>query len=641
MSTGSTSSIAASTVNGTTRVPGLVSGIDVESIVEQSMMAERARKYNPLQQKEQLAEWRQDAYRDITSDIQDFGSEYFSTTGSNSLLVQSNYQRYNVSSDNSAVSASYSSDASPGTHQVEVEQLATAATLTSSNSISKEVSAAQPADYAALNGKSFVVTLDGTARTVNLTGVTDASSLQQAIDAAVGQGKLVAATDANGCLTITAAEGSGVQTISLSNPSSGNGGLASLGFTADAVVSNRLDTNDTLEKVAGQLGEDYSGAFQFNADGEINLSINGVEFTFDKSDTLDSMMKEINSSKAGASMKYDELSGKLTLTAKETGAGNTLTVTETGSTFASTLLSVSTAGQDALVTIDGQSLTRSSNTFTVDGVNYTLNAVTEEDESATISLQMDSDAVYDMISSFVEDYNKLIDTVSSKLSEDYDRDYPPLTDDQKAEMSDDEIAQWEQKAKTGLLENDSTLDDFLNDMRSALIDPISGSSTTIFDLGFDTGSWEDEGKLIVDESALRSAIEQDPDKVMNLFAKSSSSYPGTTTVRTLDAGELSVRYQQEGIAYRFYDTLQKYTSTIRDNDGQKGLLLEMAGIENDASDTDNTLSKQIAQYEEQIDNEQERLDDYEDSLYNQYSQLETYINNMNTQLTALQSYLSS
>lgn len=625
------SSVTSTTVNGTTRITGLASGLDVDSIVTQLMSAEKT-KLNKLQQKQQLAEWRQESYRTIITAAQEFTSKYFNTTSSSSLLSANTFIKYSVTSSSSAISASASSSASAGNHTVQVSRLATAATLTSSSSISKDVQGSAAADYSSLSGKSITLAVDGTTRTVSLSNVTDADSLQTAIDEAVGTGKLTVGTTTDGYLSITAAANSGVQKITISAPSSGTSGLTSLGFGSGATLSNRVTTTSTLETI---FGDDA-----FNSDGQIELTINGTSFTFDKSDTLSAMMSEINSSSnAGATMKYDELSGKLTLTANETGAGNTLAVTEgDGSSFLSSFLNTVTAGVDAQVTIDGQVLTRGSNKVTVDGVTYTFSQTT--DEAATVSLTQDTDAIYDTISSFVEDYNALISSIHSALDETYDSDYPPLTDDQKEDMTDEEIEKWEKKAKVGLLANDSTLKTMLSSLRSSLIDSVPGQSVTIFTIGISTGTYDEQGKLYIDETKLKAAIESDPEGISNLFTQQSSSYAGTTSVRSLNNSQLSTRYKEEGLAYRFYDILQTNISTIRDNNGNKGLLLEKAGTENDASETSNTLTTLIDKYQEEIDKEQDRLDAKQDSLYTKYSALETYINKMNTQLSALSSYLS-
>ena len=742
----SSSSISTSTVNGTTRLTGLSSGIDVDGIVEQLTTAEKAKKLNKLQQKVQTAEWKQEAYRSIITDMQDFSSKYFDTTSSSSIMTASNFLKYSSSSSESAVSVTAASTSSAGSHTVSVSQLATKATLTSDGNVSKNVQGSTTADYNTLTDESFVMTLDGTAYTVDLDSVSSLTTLQTAIDNAVGSGKVTVSTNTSGYLEITATD-PGVQKIIVSATSKSDNGLTDLGFGTGAVLSNRLDTSATLETIASQLNS--STALTYNGDGEIELTINGTTKSFDKTDTLADMMSEINKADLGVTMAYNSITGELTMTADKTGAGNSLVVKDSGSSnFAALLLTESTAGKDALLTVDGQALTRSTNSVTVDGVTYTLNQVTTTtasnttatvsttgntagyansnvnvssgltagnytltvtgtsgaynvtlsdgtntytsttsatdgsatfttssgtvtltaptalstgsttftvasnttttDDPATITVSQDTDGVYDLISNFVDAYNTLIDTLNTAVDENADSDYPPLTDDEKADMSDDEITAWEKKAKVGLLENDSTLQSVLSDMRSALIDSVSGLTTSLSSIGITSGTYDEKGTLYIDEDTLKSAIASDPEAVMDLFTQqatsktsSGTSLSGTTVVRTLSSKELSTRYKEEGIGYRFYDILQKNISTIRDSAGNKGTLLVEAGTEEDASDTNNTLTKLINKYNDEIDDEEDRLDDYEDRMYDKYSQLETYINSMNSQLSSLTSLTSS
>ncbi|MBP1763309.1 MAG: flagellar hook-associated 2 protein [Firmicutes bacterium] len=644
MSTSSSGTISTTTVNGTTRLTGLSSGIDVDGIVEQLMTAEKTKKLNKLQQKLQTAEWKQEAYRSIISDLQDFSSTYFDVTSSSSIMKASNFLKYAATSSDSAVSVTAASTASAGSHTVAVSQLAAKATYTSGSSVSKEVQGSSAADYSALSGESFLMTLDGTDYPVDLDDVTDADSLQTAIDTAVGSDKITVGTTSDGYLTFTAAD-TGVQAISVSDPDSEISGLSDLGFGTDAILSNRLDMSDTLATIAGQLTS--ANALAFTSSGEIELTINGTAMTFDQDETLADMMSAINKSGLGVTMTYNSLTGELAMTADTTGAGNTLAVADSGtSNFASALLGTYTAGKDAKLTIDGQSLTRSTNSVTIDGVTYALNQVTTDDAAVTVT--QDTDGVYDLISNFVDAYNTLIETMNTAVDENTDSDYPPLTDDQKEEMTDDEITAWETKAKVGLLESDSTIEDVLSDMRTALIDSVSGLTTSLSDIGITSGTYDEEGTLYIDEDTLTAAIASDPQMVMNLFtqqatSKSSdgTSLSGTTVVRSLSSKDLSTRYKEEGIGYRFYDILQKYISTIRDSSGNKGTLMEISGAEDDATETDNTLTDEINKYEDEISDEEDRLDDYEEKLYNKYTELETYISTMNSQLSALSSLTSS
>ncbi|WP_094606096.1 hypothetical protein SPSIL_007660 [Sporomusa silvacetica DSM 10669] len=747
----SSSSITTSTVNGVTRITGLASGIDVDGIVESLVSAEKAKKLNKLEQKVQTAEWKQEAYQSIITDVTDFADTYFSTTGSSSIMKASNFLQYAATSDDDVVTVSAASTASAGSHTVSVSQLATEATYSSSASVSKEVQGSAAATYSSLTDESFVITLDGTDYTVDLDSVTGVDSLQTAIDDAVGSTtKVTVSTNSSGYLEITAQDDSGVQAITISATSTTDSGLSEL-FGSDPVLSNRLDTSDTLAVISTQLNT----ALTFDTDGQFAITINGTTTEFDKSTTLATMISTINSADLGATLAYDSLTGELTLTADATGAGSTLTAADSTGNFVSTLLNVETDGTDAIITIDDVKMTRSTNSVTVDGVTYTATALTgtattttsatvsstsntagyssittgsgvstgdytvsvaqnadgvtwditltypdnstetvtgstdgsatfgsgtdaitlaapttvtagtttaftvtstttfTNDDPATVTVTQDSDSIYDLISNFADAYNELIATINDAIDEDADSDYPPLTDEEKEDMTDDEITAWEAKAKVGLLESDSTLEDLLSDLRTALYDSVSGSSITLADLGITTSSdYSDQGTLEIDEDTLTAAITSDPEAIMELFTQTATSTATTSSVSgkslgnnsilySINATDLNTRYEEEGIAYRFFDILEQNISTSTFSSGSEGALLEIAGIDGDTSETDNTLTSLIEKYEDEISEEEDRIDDYEDTMYDKYTTLETYISTMNSQLSAISSLTSS
>jgi len=752
----SSSSITTSTVNGVTRITGLASGIDVDGIVESLVSAEKAKKLNKLEQEVQTAEWQQEAYQSIITDVTDFADTYFSTTGSSSIMKASNFLQYDATSDDEdAVTVSAASTASTGSHTVSISQLATEATYSSSTSVSKEVQGSAAANYSSLTDESFVITLDDTSYTIDLDSVTDIDSLQTAIDDAVGSTtKVTVSTNSSGYLEITAQDNSGVQAITIEATSTSDSGLSELFGTAP-ILSNRLSTSDTLATISDQLNT----ALTFDSSGECQITINGTTITLDEDDTLAEVIEAVADADVGATLSYDSLTGELTLTADDTGAGSTLTVADgTTGNFVSTLLDDETAGTDAIITIDDVTLTRSSNSVTVDGVTYTANALTgtatttasatvvsdsntagydtittgasatdgtytvsvavssgtytytltdssgntlstatstdgtsavsfldsagativtlgalttaptdgtsttfkvgttvtlTDDDPATVTVTQDSDSIYDLISNFVDAYNELIETINAAIDEDADSDYPPLTDEEKAEMDDDEITAWEAKAKVGLLESDSTLENLLSDLRTALYDSISDSSITLTDLGITTSSdYSDQGTLEIDEDTLTALIASDPEAIMELFTQTATSTATTSSVSgkslgnnsilySINATDLETRYEEEGIAYRFFDILEQNIGTTTFSSGNKGALLEIAGIDSDTSETDNTLTSLIEKYEDEISEEEDRIDDYEDTMYDKYTTLETYISTMNSQLSAITSLTSS
>ena len=619
MATTSSGAVTTSTVNGTSRITGLSSGLDVDSIVKGLMDAEKVKLYK-MEQQEDLLTWRQEAYRNTMGTMNTFSSTYLDSLSTTSITKQGNFLQYDAeSSDTAYVTASAGATAKVGSHTLAVSQLATARTLSNGSAISKGVQGSAAPTYGFTSGTTWNMYVDEKSYSIDLSSVTDMTSLQTAIDKAVGSGKVTVGTN-SGCLTLTSAD-AGVQYISVETQNL-------LGFTSSGVLANRITTGQTLSNINSSL----TSQFSFNSSDEISFTINGKSFTFDKDDTLSAVMSTVNKSDAGVTMTYDSMKDKLVLTSKTMGAGATLTASDnsSGGSFISTLLNTNTAGKDAKLTLDGQALTRNGNTVTVDGVTYTLNKETTSD--ITIGVTQNSDATLDVVTKFVNAYNTLIDTIRGKLTEKYSRDYQPLTDAQKSSMSASDITAWEVKAKTGLLQRDEMLQSFLDELRSAFMVSVPGVSQTLKTIWITSSSYTDYGKLTIDEATLKEAIKTDPEGVMNLFSQKSTTY-NTSAVRSLSGSEQAVRYKEEGYGMRFYDIFQKYVGTSRDSAGNKGLLVEKAGLANDASVSDNSLSDQLEDMKERITNEEKRLSLVQTRYYTEYTNMETYLNKLTTQMS--------
>ncbi len=620
--TGSTSS---------NRITGMVSGLDVDELVASAMEAEMY-EYNKVYQDKQLAEWRSEAYQSVISSVSDFEDTYFNYLNSDTnMLSASTFDVIQATSSSSAVSVSASENALVGSHSVLVSQLATSAQYASDSSISQSIQGSEAADFTDLEG-SLIIDVDGVEREVDLSDVDSIDALQTAIDDAVGSGKIEVSLDADGYLQMETASGSGVTEIDISETDEST--LTQLGFGEGSVLSNRISGDMTLSEMQSYMNT----AFEFNSSGEVEFSINGVEFAFDEDTSLDEMIDEINSSSdAGVTVTYKNSTGAFVITSDSTGAGETLSFSEDESTFLSALSLSYTEGTDAVVEIDGETYVRSENTFTLDEITYTLSDVTESAE--TVSVEKNTDGAYDAIVGFVDAYNSLIDSLNSLISEEYDSDYPPLTEEQKSEMSDDEIESWESIAKTGVLEDDEYIEDLLDEMRLALYESVEGLDISLPDIGISTDDYTDKGKLVIDEDVLKEALEEDTDAVISLFTQSSETYPGTTTGRDLSSSESQVRYREEGLMYRLYDAIEDKVSLSRDSNGNKGSLIELAGAEGDSSETDNILYEEIEEYSETLVDLEEWLVEKEEELYDDYTTMETYLSQMNAELEALSSML--
>ncbi|MCI1477734.1 MAG: flagellar filament capping protein FliD [Clostridium beijerinckii] len=259
-----------------------------------------------------------------------------------------------------------------------------------------------------------------------------------------------------------------------------------------------------------------------------------------------------------------------------------------------------------------------SNTTTIDGVQFTFSGKTTSD--ATLVGKLDTSDLKNKIVSFVNDYNTLLQSINTKIYEKRDKSYMPLTDDQKASMTDDQIKKWETKAQTGLLRKDSYLESLTSSMKSAMR-TMSDSGLDLEEMGITpVKDYTDKnGMFTIDEDKLTKALEANPEKVKDLFLKAS------TSDKANDGGILSKLYNA------FQASTQSTTSAI----------VLKAGVEGGVTDITSLLSKDLAKRQTAINEMEDQLTDRENALYSKYSKLETALSQLKSQQSSLSSYFSS
>lgn len=293
-------------------------------------------------------------------------------------------------------------------------------------------------------------------------------------------------------------------------------------------------------------------------------------------------------------------------------------------------------GQDATMEayINGvkTTLTSGTNTFNIDGFTVTANGVftaANESERVTFDKKVDADKIVDAVKSFVEDYNKVLAEINEQYTTqpDHDKDYKPLTDDQKADMTEKQIEEYEAKAKEGLLFGDNDLGNLSNALRFVFSD----SDLDAIGISVST-SYSDKGKITLDETKLRSALASDPSAVADAFTapleqKQVTNKDGSTSwVDDTSSG---------GAMSRLKVQLDKYAATTG---ATKGILIEKAGSQySPMALLQNTLQDKIDSYDDVIDSLTEQLNDKIDFYTSKFSKLEALIAQMNSQ----SSYLAS
>lgn len=627
MSTSSINSISSTSSSEQLRYTGLASGIDTDEIVEK-LTATSQNKIDKVKQQQQLLEWKQEDYREIISSVNSFYNKYFSTASSSSILMSSFYSVKSSTSSNANFANSVSVTANAGSNVSSITlsnvSVATAAKAKSASSICSPITL----DFAQgetvdLTGKSMEITVDGMTKTItfdkayssadelaaDMKSLTDTVFGEDRLTFSVNSGKILVNSD-GASVSINQTEGDAFSSDALS---------LEVSSTSRLSLSASLDTVNFATALEGDT-------FEF--------SINGVDFSFDKSASMNDIMSAINKSDAGVKVAYSSVTDKLSFTATDTGAANGIDIQDkTGNLMGALVGELGadnyTAGKDASIYIDGVKVTRSSNSFTIDGISYNLKSDTTE--STTISIENDVDAVYNNIKNFVTDYNALLDKLNGVLNEERFSDYAPLTEAQKNEMSESQIEAWEKKASSGLLRNDTTISSLVSTLRTTMYSALEGSDVNINSIGITTGSWQDRGKLAIDETKLREAIANDPDKIQSLFAQSSDVVynPNNT------AEQRTERYNESGIMQRLGDVLQDYGRTTQGG----GSLLQVAGYKGTTTETNNTITRSIQAYEQRLDRLLDMLERERDRYYAQFSRMETYLEQMNQQSATITSYL--
>lgn len=306
------------------------------------------------------------------------------------------------------------------------------------------------------------------------------------------------------------------------------------------------------------------------------------------------------------SSKWVQGKGELTLSAK---TGDTIDLTggdALGLLGLSASNNIGTSGIKG--DIDESKLTRV--------VTTTAKEYDKSTEEIEIDARVNTDNIVDSIKSMVDEYNKIIELVNKELTTKPDRDYSPLTSEQKKELSESEIETWEEKAKSGMLYGDSDLRSLSSDLRFIIS---GGNMEALRKIGITTSSlYSDNGKLTLDESKLRAALETDPESVEKLFTAPEGS-------KDEEGRDIT------GIATNLKKVMDKYVKTLGSMES-KGILIKKAGsTSSPMSLTENAFYKQLAEINKQISKLQTRLESERDRYIKQFTSLETLISQMNSQ----------
>lgn len=485
-----------------------------------------------------------------------------------------------------------------------------------------------------LKGKSISVSYGGQTKNIELIGDKEEikdfkafkDSLQNKLDKAFGSGKVTVGEDSKGSLTFTATDNKQTLQISADSKELQN----ALGITS--TQSNKISTGSSLWENRVKLGLGKYDTKEKLNDALKNFTVNGAKIDNITADTtVDGLLTAINNNKdAGVTATYLGSENKFVLSSNEKGEGRKITLgaDPKDTTDAANLIfgGVSQDGTDGEMSIlyNGvkTTITSSSNTFSIDGLDIratntfnTGSATAEGGVSFTASA--DTEKVTETVKKFIEAYNAMIDEVRTQATTKPDSNYKPLTDDQKNEMNENSIKNWEDKAKEGILYNSSALKD-LDNATQGIFSSMMMNGVSYDDLEKIGISFSDDytagGKIVFDEEKFKTAMDSDPEKVSDLFT-------GT-----------------HGIVNTIDSTLSTYATRYASKNGNSyGVLIEEAGSEKlSLTLTNNSIYKELKDMQETITNLQSQLSTEQDRYISQFTQMERLINQMNSQ----SSYLS-
>lgn len=445
-------------------------------------------------------------------------------------------------------------------------------------------------------------------------------------------------------------------------------------FDVKAGVSNRVNLSANLAEAGLKSGATFaqiandgtnSGNYK-DADGNYNLVINGKKVEgITKDSTINEIISKINTTAGiGVRVEYQAMSDRFVLTATDSGASGEINFDMqdaegnpiAGNNIAGLLFgtvgtpgtetpdgqgikNLYTAGQDAVLSVkypgseDEVEITRGSNTISMDGLNVTLkgtfgyekdedgNTIKSENvEEITFNATVDTEKTVEAVRSMVDAFNEILELVNTECKTKPDRDYFPLTDAQKEDLSESEIEKWEAKAKEGLLFGDTDLRLMVDNLRAVIN---SGDRSALSRIGISvSSSYSDNGKLVLDEEAFKTALQSNPDEVMDLLNRKAST----------DANGNKI---QAGLLTNIKNVMDKYGSMTG---ATKGILVERAGsIYAPTSVLSNSLQKQLDEIDDYLDRLADKLETETDRYISQFTQLETLISQMNNQSSYLQS----
>lgn len=645
------------------RMTGMYSGMDTEAVIQQ-LVAAKSTKVTNLKNDQKKLEWKTSLWQDLNKRIY----KLYTGTLSNMRLAGSYAKKKTTVSDPTKATITASEGAVNGTQTLRVNKLAKAGYLTGAKVSMKKMGDVPIGDSDELiaslgvgkgtvsvtadNGSSFQVTLDGTERISDVVNKFNAAASSAGADMSMSfnDGKITVTgpSDGSGYEMKSSSPETGfsktiLQGLALNNTCAVGDGAKDT-VTGEAITKkdyvyepgdfkNYSEKDKDYKAKVSDISPDLVGKkLKLTVGTGADAKVTEVEITADMEiGQLTSKLTE-----GGVNASFDETNQRFFIVSADTGADKEFKLEgldAAGNTddgvladlglltdynYANGSQATRIDAQDAEITLNGATFTSDKNTFTINGLSITANAVTKEtDEDISITTDTDYDGIYDMIKDFLTEYNDIMNEMTKLYNANSARKYTMLSDEEKEAMSDDEVETWENTIKDSLLRRDKDLNTVMQCMIGAVNKgyDIGGETLYLVNFGISTGSYfdtekaernalhimgdSDDEKYSDEKNKLKEAIAADPDKVIELFTTMSKEM--YNSLRTTMA---STEYRS---IYKVYD--------------------------------DKRMKTEYDDYTKRIKEAQKKLDDYEDKWYKKFSAMEVALSKLQSSQNSLASML--
>jgi len=331
------------------------------------------------------------------------------------------------------------------------------------------------------------------------------------------------------------------------------------GSSVEVSVDNNTDLQDFSIKVT-QLATkqiEESGSFASEdslvsgAAGQINLNIDGEDFTIDYTETttlkeLKNFINDVAGTKVDATVAQIGAGDfRLYISSVDTGTTQDITISDISGTIDTKLSSGLTqiqGGVDANFEFNGVAVTRTSNEVDdlITGVNLSLKTVDVDpngvlaDTISNVSVTQDTTKIVEKFESFVEKYNAAFSELQSVTKSSTDSDV------------------------RGIFSSESTIKSLKNSLQS-MMTTIGGGVGSIYDYGIDI---DREGVMTLDTETLEDVLKENPQNTEAFFVGGDykNSDGSTTTVE----GAFRELDNYVSSYMDFNGTLDKFKTSITD-----------------------------------------------------------------------------